>query len=230
MEKILEEISRHNRDVGNGGKCGAAAPGCHSDIPFAAAVPKLRQPFAAVQPRAFARNALPRSPRRATLVAMERDYLAFSKTQWPADNVAAMRHFCDVGWDAFHDHGVSWIGFYVRQQPDAQELILAARRDKPACSPIGLHGACGQALLARQPLVVTDVAHLGEGYIACDPRDRSEVVVPLLDATGTCWGVLDVDSFDVGAFSVKDAIALNRALIFAELQIAEFDASQITAV
>lgn len=161
---------------------------------------------------------------------MERDYLPFSKAQWSADRAEAMRQFCDIGWEAFRDRGVSWIGFYARQAPDAQELILVARRDKPACSPIGLHGACGRALLARQPLVVSDVAHLGASYIACDPRDRSEVVVPLLDATGACWGVLDVDSFDLGAFSVADAIAFNRALIFAELQTAAFKNTQVTAL
>src|SRR5262245_36258971 len=109
---------------------------------------------------------------------MHRDYSAFSSASWPADRAAAMRQFCDIGWDAFHDLGVSWIGFYVRESPDANDLILAARRDKPACSPIGLHGACGRALLSRKPLVVTDVANLGAGYIACDPRDRSELVIP----------------------------------------------------
>ncbi len=116
-------------------------------------------------------------------------------------------------WDAFHTKGVSWVGFYL---PDAngESMILGPRRDKPACSPIGLHGACGQCFLSREPLVVRDVAELGEGYIACDPRDRSEVVLPLFDERGECWGVLDVDSFDVGAFTEYDArelAALMRA-------------------
>ena len=153
---------------------------------------------------------------------MHRDYSAFSNAAWPADRAAAMRRFCDIGWEAFHDQGVSWIGFYVRETPHADELILAARRDKPACSPIGLHGACGRALLSRKPLVVTDVKNLGEGYIACDPRDRSEVVVPLIDAAGACWAVLDVDSFDVGAFSVSDALAFNEVLLRAKIQTRSF--------
>jgi putative methionine-R-sulfoxide reductase with GAF domain len=38
----------------------------------------------------------------------------------------------------------------------------------------------------------------------------AEVVVPLLEEDGTCWGVLDADSFDVGAFGVADALGLAR--------------------
>jgi putative methionine-R-sulfoxide reductase with GAF domain len=88
-------------------------------------------------------------------------------------------------------------------------MLLGPRRDKPACSPIGLHGACGRSLLSGRALVVTDVATLGEGYIACDPRDRSEVVLPLLSPDGTAWGVLDADSYQVGAFTRDDAASLS---------------------
>lgn len=110
----------------------------------------------------------------------------------------------DALWDAFHNRGVSWVGFYV-PDADGESMILGPRRDKPACSPLGMHGACGQCFRSRATLVVHDVAELGESYIACDPRDRSEVVIPLFDDRGECWGVLDVDSFDVGAFSEHDA-------------------------
>ena len=85
-------------------------------------------------------------------------------------------------------------------------------RNTPACSPIGLHGACGQAYLSRQPLVVRDVAALGENYVACDPRDRSEVVVPLLDGQGECTAVLDLDSQEVGAFDKRDVDGLTHVL------------------
>jgi putative methionine-R-sulfoxide reductase with GAF domain len=71
---------------------------------------------------------------------------------------------------------------------------------------------CGQAFAAKQGIVVRDVADLGGGYIACDPRDRSEVVVPCLDAAGACWGVLDLDSHEVGAFSEQDVEGLRRVL------------------
>jgi len=66
--------------------------------------------------------------------------------------------------------------------------------------------------LSRQPLVVRDVKELGGNYIACDPRDRSELVLPCLNADGSCWGVFDLDSFDVGSFSEADAAELGQIL------------------
>lgn len=114
---------------------------------------------------------------------------------------------------------VSWVGFYLDQpdEPDERRLVLGPCRDSPACSPIGLHGVCGQALLTRQTQIVRDVADLGENYIACDPRDRSEIVIPLIDAAGTCYGVLDIDSWDVAAFDERDAERFRGLLTIAEL-------------
>lgn len=121
-----------------------------------------------------------------------------------------MRVFVDLAWEALQATGVSWVGIYLHQGRD--ELVLGPRRDKPACSPIGLHGACGRAFVSGQPLVVRDVAELGASYIACDPRDRSEVVVPLFEESGECWGVLDLDSYDVGAFTDEDVSGLTLLL------------------
>jgi len=115
----------------------------------------------------------------------------------------------DALWNAFGSRGYSWVGFY-EIDPAGEAMILTHRQPKPACSPIGLHGCCGRSWKERTALVVHDVAALGNGYIACDPRDRSEVVVPMFNADGTCWGVLDVDSFDVGAFTDEDAVGLAR--------------------
>jgi putative methionine-R-sulfoxide reductase with GAF domain len=38
------------------------------------------------------------------------------------------------------------------------------------------------------------------------------VVIPLLNADGSCWGVLDADSFEVGAFDDADVAGLTRVL------------------
>ena len=114
-----------------------------------------------------------------------------------------MTEFVDVLWDALHSTGVSWLGFYVSQ--GTNELILGPRRDKPACSPIGLHGACGQCFRSGELLIVHDVKDLGPNYIACDPRDRSELVLPLFGADGKCWGVFDADSWEPGSFDETDA-------------------------
>lgn len=126
-----------------------------------------------------------------------------------ADRDVRLQAVVDALWEAFASHGYSWVGFY-KIDPTGEAMILTHRQPKPACSPIGLHGCCGRSWKERAALVVHDVAALGNGYIACDPRDRSEVMVPMFNADGTCWGVLDVDSFDVGAFSDQDAIGLAR--------------------
>ncbi len=128
-----------------------------------------------------------------------------------------MRLLTDILWDALHQASVSWAGFYLHDPTDPEALILGPRRDKPACSPIGLHGACGQCFLSRQTVIVPDVAALGANYIACDPRDRSELVLPCLGPDGSPWGVLDLDSYDVGAFDQRDADSLTRILEIAGL-------------
>lgn len=142
----------------------------------------------------------------------ERDYESMARSiACTGDRHARMRAVVDLLWDRMSSRGVSWVGFYTAA-PGATEMVLGPRRDKPACSPIGLHGACGRAWKSKQSLVVTDVSHLGKGYIACDPRDRAEVVVPMLEQDGTCWGVLDVDSHQVRAFTREDAHGLGRVL------------------
>lgn len=121
-----------------------------------------------------------------------------------------MQRLVDVLWDGLHATGVSWIGFYL---PDtAGQLVLGPRRNKPACSPIGMHGACGRSFTSLAPLIVRDVRDLGSGYIACDPRDQSEIVLPLLEPSGACWGVLDLDSHALGAFDEADVAGLSIVL------------------
>lgn len=125
----------------------------------------------------------------------------------------------DLLWEALSPTGVSWIGFYEIARPGnthgavpGEQMILGPCRNKPACSPIGLQGVCGRGFLERRSIVVHDVRSLGANYIACDPRDLSEVVVPLFDEAGDCWGVLDADSFEVGAFDAGDAEGLEGFL------------------
>lgn len=152
-------------------------------------------------------------PDAASLLARARDIARLDGRE------ARMEAFAALWWDAFATHGTSWAGFYVDMpgEPDDRRMVLAARRPKPACSPIGIHGACGQSLVAARTLVVRDVAELGAGYIACDPRDRSELVVPCLDADGRAWGVFDVDSHDVANFDRRDADCCAALLVAAGL-------------
>lgn len=143
-----------------------------------------------------------------------RDYTPLLQRAVAGPRDACMRAAVDVLWDAFGTQGVSWIGFYLHDPgaPEGQELVLGPRRDKPACSPIGLHGCCGRCFLDKRPLLVHDVAALGASYIACDPRDKSELVLPLLSDDGTCWGVLDADSYETNAFDQHDLAGMTAVL------------------
>lgn len=143
-----------------------------------------------------------------------------------ADDQLRMRAFVDTVWKAFCQQDVSWVGFYLPDPESADHLVLGPLRDKPACSPIELHGACGQCFRAARPLVVADVTALGPGYIACDPRDVAEVVLPCI-RDGAVWAVLDVDSFTRGAFDTRDALELNKLLHKAGLTDATFTAAEV---
>lgn len=128
-----------------------------------------------------------------------------------ADLEARMQAVVDLLWNHLHPQGVSWVGFYL-YAPEQSQMVLGPRRDKPACSPIGMHGACGSAFRKNETIIVHDVKELGEDYIACDPKDRSEIVVPICDPVGQAIGVLDLDSFEVGSFDNSDLVGLVRVL------------------
>jgi putative methionine-R-sulfoxide reductase with GAF domain len=134
-----------------------------------------------------------------------------------------MHAFIQLVWSSMAKTGVSWVGFYVDNPGavDAERLTLAAREPKPACSPIGIHGACGRSLTRGEMVVVQNVRDLGEAYIACDPRDLSELVVPCVAPDGTPWGVLDFDSHEIGSFCSDDGHAVVYLLKLAGLSATE---------
>jgi GAF domain-containing protein len=68
---------------------------------------------------------------------------------------------------------------------------------------------CGSAWARAATLVVPDV-HLFPGHIACSAASASEIVVPVFDAGGEVWAVLDIDSVNPGDFSDVDQAALEQ--------------------
>jgi putative methionine-R-sulfoxide reductase with GAF domain len=144
-----------------------------------------------------------------------RDYAAMAAGPWSDGPLEQrMEQALERLWPGLRDLGVSWIGFYLErpEEPEDRCLELGPHRDRPACSPIGLHGVCGQALIAGQTRIVRDVQALGDAYIACDPRDRSEIVIPLPARPGEPRSVLDADSWEVDAFDRRDDQGLRRVL------------------
>lgn len=97
---------------------------------------------------------------------------------------------------------LNWAGFYLQRQPEL--LSLGPFQGKPACNPIPFSkGVCGAAARSRQTQRIDDV-HAIADHIACDSASQSELVVPIIDASGALWGVLDLDSPKAGRFSEHD--------------------------
>lgn len=101
---------------------------------------------------------------------------------------------------------INWVGFYLMEDG---KLLLGPFQGKPACTEITLNrGVCGHAATTQKTVVVPDV-HAFPGHITCDPRSRSEVVVPLMK-NGQLIGVLDVDSATPNRFTENDALFFEK--------------------
>ncbi len=141
-----------------------------------------------------------------------RDVLELKWRRRELDCDRMMREIVDVLWDHFAEKPYSWCGFY-RLSRDGDSLILGPHREKPACSPLPMHGVCGRAARTGQPLVVGDVKSLGtDRHVECDPANLSEVALPVFDRSGKVWAVFDVDSASKDAFDEMHVRWLERIL------------------
>ena len=97
-----------------------------------------------------------------------------------------------------------WCGFYVVDPLNDQELVVGPYQGTLGCLriPFG-KGVCGTVAASRVSAVVADVLKIAN-HIACDPRSRSEIVVPVFDRTGQLMAVIDVDSDVPDAFDSLD--------------------------
>ena len=57
-------------------------------------------------------------------------------------------------------------------------------------------------------VVRVENVHTFPGHIACDTASRSEIVIPLRNADGAPFGVMDIDSPEPDRFSSRDAETL----------------------
>ncbi len=100
-----------------------------------------------------------------------------------------------------------WTGFYILV---GGELIVGPYQGPLACQVLEKKkGVCWAGVERKETIVVPDV-HKFPGHIACDSRSNSEIVVPLIDPDNQVWGVLDVDSRKLDAFSEVDRDWLER--------------------
>ena len=109
-------------------------------------------------------------------------------------------------WQEMPD--INWVGFY--KMTDGA-LVLGPFQGKPACVRIEVgKGVCGTAVAQDRVQLVYDV-HEFPGHIACDCASNSEIVLPI-HADGKIWGVLDIDSPNVGRFTQEDREGLQRVV------------------
>jgi GAF domain-containing protein len=101
--------------------------------------------------------------------------------------------------------GASWTGFYLLR---GDRLQVGPYQGPLACMDLVPHtGVCWASIDRNEPVIVPDV-HAFPGHIACDPRSRSEIVIPLRDGRGATVGVLDVDSARLAHFDDTDRAGL----------------------
>ncbi|MGB6499898.1 MAG: GAF domain-containing protein [Thermoplasmata archaeon] len=95
-----------------------------------------------------------------------------------------------------------WVGIYRK---DGDSLVLDTwNGDAPTEHtriPIE-RGVCGRAVREGRTVIVDDVRSDPE-YLACFLETRSEIVVPIRDATGIL-GEIDIDGNHEGAFDASD--------------------------
>ena len=114
------------------------------------------------------------------------------------DSVAVMATVCA----AIHETmGFFWTGFYGVV---GDELVLGPFQGPVACMHIAYgRGVCGSAWRQKNTIVVPDVEQF-PGHIACSSLSRSEIVVPVISASGDVLAVLDIDSKELATFDETD--------------------------
>ena len=103
-----------------------------------------------------------------------------------------------------------WTGFYRRLGPD--RLLIGPYQGTPGCLHITFdRGVCGACARNQRTVIVADV-HQFPGHITCDPRSKSEIVVPVFDRAGQLVAVFDVDSDQYNAFDDVDQKYLEQIM------------------
>jgi GAF domain-containing protein len=135
-------------------------------------------------------------------------------TEGETDAVALMAtiacevHHCDDRFD--------WTGFYRVTEPNL--LKIGPYQGGHGCLVIPFdRGVCGAAARSGEVQLVEDVDAF-PGHIACASSTRSELVIPVQNASGALIAVFDIDSDQPAAFTQEDARALDAILtrVFAQ--------------
>lgn len=129
-------------------------------------------------------------------------------TEGETDPVALM---ATVACEVHHsDERFVWTGFYRVVAPEM--LKIGPYQGGHGCLTIPFDkGVCGAAARTGQVQLVPDVEAF-PGHIACSSSTRSELVLPVHDASGRLVAVFDIDSDLPDAFTETDAAAIAEIL------------------
>ncbi len=141
------------------------------------------------------------------------DYVTLAKTidsltEGEDDTVALM---ATVACEVHHsDPRFDWTGFYRVTAPEM--LKIGPYQGGHGCLQIPFsRGVCGAAARTGAVQRVADVDAF-PGHIACASSTRSELVLPVWDASGKLIAVFDIDSDQPDAFTQEDATELTAIL------------------
>lgn len=137
-------------------------------------------------------------------------------TEGETDTVALM---ATVASELHHAHPMAdWTGFYRVVAPEL--LKIGPYQGGHGCLVIPFsRGVCGAVARTGKVLNVPDVDAFPD-HVACSSTTRSELVLPVWDASGNLLGVLDLDSDTPAAFTAEDEAWLVPLLaqVFAQAQ------------
>lgn len=145
------------------------------------------------------------SPERKTK-RYKRIYLQLQELVQKTDNTIA--RMATISAVLYHKmDNFFWTGFYLLLK---NELIVGPYQGPLACQMLEKNrGVCWKSINEQQSIIVPDVNKF-PGHIACDPRSKSEIVIPVKNNREDIIGVLDVDSNKLNNFDETDALHLER--------------------
>ena len=102
-----------------------------------------------------------------------------------------------------------WTGFYLHKN---DELVVGPYQGPVACQVLEKNkGVCWAAYMRQEAVVVPDVEQF-PGHIACDSRSKSEITLPVYNASGEITAVFDVDAKEKDQFNEVDIRYLSEIL------------------
>lgn len=108
------------------------------------------------------------------------------------------------------DDRFDWTGFYRVVAPELMKI--GPYQGGHGCLVIPFaRGVCGKAARTGEPQLVPDVDAFPD-HIACASTTRSELVLPVRNASGDLIAVFDIDSNQPNAFTRADASELAKIL------------------